>query len=204
MKKQKMSTRTLVVVAMMAAISTVLMYFELPVPLMPPFLKLDISAVPVMIGSFMFGPAAGVMVAAVKALVHVLSTQTGGVGELADFLITSSFAITCGLIYRKNHTRNGALIASVASIGAISVVCCLANYFILIPFYENMMPIEAIISACNAINPAINSMAGYIFFGVLPFNIIKGTIAAIVTFLVYKKLSTVINRYTTVDKAGNI
>ncbi len=201
MKKQKMSTRTLVIVAMMAAISTVLMYFELPVPFMPPFLKLDISSVPVMICSFMFGPLSGVMVAVVKAFIHLLSTQTGGVGELADFLITSSFAVTGGMIYRKNHTKKGALMASLASIAAISIVGCLANYFILIPFYKNIMPIEAIISACNAINPAINSMTGYILFGVLPFNIIKGCVAAILTFIVYKKLSNVINRYTAVDKA---
>ncbi|MEG1926957.1 MAG: ECF transporter S component, partial [Ruthenibacterium sp.] len=96
MQKSRISTRKLTAMALFAAISTVLMYIEVPVPLMPPFLKLDISAVPIMIGAFAFGPLEGVVMAFIKALVHLLSTQTMGVGEIADFLITGSFALTAG------------------------------------------------------------------------------------------------------------
>ena len=89
-------TRSLTVTAMMAAISTVVMFFEFTFPPFPPFLKFDLSGLPVLLTSFMMGPAQAVMVVLIKDLIHLLSTTTGGVGELADFLILSSFAITAG------------------------------------------------------------------------------------------------------------
>lgn len=195
MKKQ-ISTRRLVATGMLAAVSAALMYIEMPLPLMPPFLKLDISAVPIMLSSFVFGPASGVAMALLKALVHLLSTQTAGVGELADFLITGSFALTAGLVYRVWHTRRGALAACGLSIAVITVVGALANWFILLPFYAAAyMPYDAILSACQAINPAIDSLAGYILFGVVPFNLIKGTLVALITFVVYKRISGVLHRW---------
>ncbi|MEG2699167.1 MAG: ECF transporter S component, partial [Ruthenibacterium sp.] len=160
------------------------------------FLKLDISAVPVMLGSFLFGPVAGIMMAALKAAIHLFSTQTGGVGELADFIITGSFAMTAGLIYRKRHSKAGARLAAVCSVGVIALVGCLANWFILLPFYRQIMPIDAILAACSAVNPAVTSPAGYIWFGVLPFNLLKGSVVCVLTFLLYKRLSGVIHRFT--------
>ncbi|MEG1549875.1 MAG: ECF transporter S component [Ruthenibacterium sp.] len=204
MTTNTISTRRLTVLALLAAISTVLMYFELPIPFMPPFLKLDISAVPVMIGSFMFGPIAGVTIAGLKAVIHLFSTQTGGVGELADFLITGSFALTAGVIYHFYRSKAGARLAAICSIFVITIVGCVANWFILLPFYKNIMPIDAIIAACNAINPYVTDAAGYIWFGVLPFNLLKGSVVCLLTFVLYKRLSTVIHHYTELDKKRKV
>ncbi len=72
---------------------------------MPPFLKLDISGVPTLIGTFMFGPAAGIFITLVKDLIHLLSSQTGGVGELSDFLIYAAFSLSAGLLYRYHKSK---------------------------------------------------------------------------------------------------
>ncbi|MEG0457900.1 MAG: ECF transporter S component, partial [Oscillospiraceae bacterium] len=64
---------------------------------------------------------------------------------------------------------------------------------LLIPFYEKIMPIEAIISACSSVNPFIGSIDGYILWGVLPFNLLKGIVVISVTLLTYKKLKTLLN-----------
>lgn len=190
-------TRKMIVVALLGAIATVLMFIEIVIPGLPPFLKLDISSVPVMLGSFMFGPLAGVTIAGIKAMVHALSTQTAGVGELADFLITSSLALTAGFIYKFNRSKKGAFIASVASVFVIVIVGILANYFILLPFYAAAyMPMDKIIAACQAINPNIQDVRGYIIYGVLPFNIIKGLVVATLNFILYKRLSGFIKGYT--------
>ncbi|MEG1104178.1 MAG: ECF transporter S component [Oscillospiraceae bacterium] len=198
MQKSRISTRKLTAMALFAAISTVLMYIEVPVPLMPPFLKLDISAVPIMIGAFAFGPLEGVVMAFIKALVHLLSTQTMGVGEIADFLITGSFALTAGMVYRKHKSRKHALIACGASIITATIMGTLANYFILLPFYAKAyhMPLEAVIDMCRVVNPSINSLGTYILMGIVPFNLLKGTVVALLTFLVYKKISVFLHRYT--------
>ena len=185
-------TRRLTVTAMMAAISTVVMFFEFTFPPFPPFLKFDLSGLPVLLTSFMMGPAQAVMVVLIKDLIHLLSTTTGGVGELADFLILSSFAITAGLIHRRLPSARGTALACACGSLVIAVVGALANYYLLIPFFSNLMPIEAIISACNAVNPAIDSLMGYILFGAVPFNLAKGVVLSVVTVLSYKKLGHVL------------
>lgn len=192
-KAQKASSvQKLTVLAMFAAISTLLMYVEVPLPFLPPFLKLDISGVPILIAAFMFGPASAVTVTAAKDLVHLLSTQTGGVGELADFLILSSFVIVAGLIYRhKKSKRNVYLAVGLGSL-VMAITGVLANKFLLIPFFSKVMPFEAIIGACNAINPAIDSLNTYLLFGAFPFNLIKAFIVSMLTFVIYKRLSTFI------------
>ena len=185
-------TRRLTVTAMMAAISTVVMFFEFTFPPFPPFLKFDLSGLPVLLTSFMMGPAQAVMVVLIKDLIHLLSTTTGGVGELADFLILSSFAITAGLIHRRLPSARGTALACACGSLVIAVVGALANYYLLIPFFSNLMPSEAIISACNAVNPAIDSLMGYILFGAVPFNLAKGVVLSVVTVPCYKKLGHVL------------
>lgn len=195
MKTKPISVRKLAAMGMLTAISAVLMFFELPLPLMPPFLKLDISAVPILLASFLFGPVEGVIIALLKAFVHLLSTQTAGVGELADFLITASFALTGGVVYRIWHSRKGVIAACGASVIAITVVGAIANWTILLPFYAAAyMPYDAIIAACQALNPAITDLKGYILFGVVPFNLIKGCVVAALTVLLYIRLETILTK----------
>jgi len=187
---KKLSTRTMVFLALMAAASTILMYIEMPLPFMPPFLKLDLSSLPVVLTSFIVGPVQSLFVVLVKDLVHLMSTQTGGVGELADFIMTGAFSLTAGAVYhgmKKSH--KGAFWGCVASIFAMTVAALAANYLLLIPFYSKIMPIDAIVAACSALNSNITDISGYYWFGVLPFNLIKGTIVCAVTVPTYKRLA---------------
>ncbi|MBQ1234768.1 MAG: ECF transporter S component [Oscillospiraceae bacterium] len=187
---KKMKTRTLVFLALMAAVATILMYFEMPLPFMPPFLKLDLSSLPVVLTSFIMGPVQSLFVVLVKDLVHLISTQTGGVGELADFIMTAAFSLTAGGLYHgMKKTHRGVVMGCVTGILAITVAALAANYFLLIPFYSKIMPIEAIVAACNALNSNINDISGYYWFGVLPFNLIKGTVVCLVTVFTYKRLA---------------
>ena len=183
-------TRVLTYTALMAAISTVVMFFEFTFPPFPPFLKFDLSGLPILLTAFIMGPVQAIIVTLIKDLFHVLSTTTGGVGELADFLILSSFAVTAGLIHKKMPSVKGTALACFAGTIAIAIVGALANYYLLIPFFSNIMPIDAI-AACNAVNPAIDSLAAYILFGAIPFNVAKGIVISVVTVVTYKKLGHV-------------
>ena len=188
-------TRKLTLIGIFAAISTILMYFELPLPFMPPFLKFDPSGVPILLSSMLMGPSAAISVTLVKDLIHVLSTTTGGVGELADFLIMSTFSIVVGLIYNKKHDRKGVLLATVAGTATCAFVGALANRYLMIPFFSKVMPLEAIFAACAEINPAIDGLNAYILFGAVPFNLIKGLILTVLTFLLYRKLEGFLKTY---------
>ena len=179
--------------AVFAAIATVLMYIEFPLPFMPPFLKVDLSGAVVLIGAFIFGIGPAITMIGIKDLIHLTKSQTGGSGELADFLMLSTLVIVAVLLYRAHKSRKMAAVGCV--IGSVAMACMgmLTNYFLIIPFYSAVgMPIDAILGACAAVNPAINGMGAYLLIGVLPFNLIKGAILTVITMLAYKKLSTFI------------
>ena len=189
-------TRKLSVTAMLGAVASVLMFFEFSVPFMPSFIAMDISELPALLAAYSLGPVSGATVCLIKNLFSALfHGTTGGVGELADFLIMSSFSVVVGLIYSKRSDRKGVLMATLAGTVTIAIVGGLANRFLLIPFFSKVMPLEAIFAACAEINPAIDGLNAYIFFGAVPFNVIKGLLLTVLTFLLYRKLEGFLKNY---------
>ena len=186
--------RYLVAAAMLSAVSVVLQYIEIPIPIMPAFIKLDLSDLPSLIGSFAMGPLWGVAIAGVKNLIHLLVSQSGGVGELANFLLNAVFVATAGLIYKRNKTKKGALIGSFAGAAAMAILSVPINYFIVYPFYTAFMPMEAIIKAYQVIYPGIqdgNLLQCLLIFN-LPFTFVKAMISVVIVMLVYKRISPLI------------
>ena len=96
--------------AIFAAIAAVLMYFEFPLPFMPPFLKVDLSGAAILIGAFIFGIGPAIMMILIKDLIHVTQTQTGGSGELQDFILLALFVIVAVSVYKRCllYTSHGA------------------------------------------------------------------------------------------------
>ena len=180
--------------AIFAAIATILMYFEFPIPFMPPFLKVDLSGAVVLIGAFIFGIGPAITMIVIKDLIHLTQSHTAGSGELADFLMLSTFVIVAVLIYRAHKTRKMAVVGCLCGSLAMACMGMLTNYFLIIPFYVNGMGwnLDAIFEMCRAVNPAINGMTAYLLIGILPFNLIKGVILTIITMVAYKKLSVFI------------
>ena len=180
--------------AIFAAIATILMYFEFPIPFMPPFLKVDLSGAVVLIGAFIFGIGPAITMIGIKDLIHLTQSQTAGSGELADFLMLSTLVIVTVLIYRAHKTRKMAVVGCLCGSLAMACMGMLTNYFLIIPFYVNGMGwnLDAIFEMCRAVNPAINGMTAYLLIGILPFNLIKGVILKIITMVAYKKLSVFI------------
>ena len=185
-------TRTLAVAGMLAAISAALMFLEFPLPLLPSFLQLDFSDIPVLIGSFVLGPLPALAITFVKDIIVLLVTRTGGGGELADFLVTGSMAVTAGFIYKAGKNRRVAVIGGIAGIVVMTVVGAISNLYIILPFYTKIMPIDAILKMCAQVNPLITSVNSYVLYAVVPFNILKGAILTVVTLLVHKRLAAFI------------
>ena len=139
-------TRPMAVVAVMSALSIVLMMLEFSVPIVPSFLKLDISDFPALLTSFAIGPWAGVSVCLLKNLLHLFFTSTAGVGELANFIISAAFVFPAGVIYSRVRTKTGAVVGAFAGALVSALVCVPVNYFITYPFYAKVMiPMNVII-----------------------------------------------------------
>ncbi|MDU7152035.1 MAG: ECF transporter S component [Peptoniphilus grossensis] len=185
-------TKDMTKVAMLSVIGFVLMYFQLPLTFVaPPFMKLDISDLPVLMGAFTMGPVYGIIIAALKNLMHIIfkGTMTAGVGELSNFIISSTFAVVSSYIYRKHKTYKGAVLSMTVGVLAMTILAMTSNYFVVFPLYGKVMPMEAIIAMGSAITPKITGLFTMMIYSVLPFNLIKGFTTSAVMMLVYKKIS---------------
>jgi riboflavin transporter FmnP len=186
-------THRMAIVAIMSALSIVLMMFEFSVPLVPSFLKFDISDFPALLTAFAIGPWAGVAVCLLKNLLHLFFTTTMGVGELANFIISAAFVFFAGLIYSRKHTKSGAVIGSLVGAAAAALVCVPVNYFITYPFYAKVMiPMDVIIGLYKAILPSVDGLLEALLIFNLPFTFVKGSVCILLTFLVYKPLSPIL------------
>lgn len=181
--------RRLTGTAMLAASAYVLMFLEFPIPLMPPFIKMDFSELPALIAAFAYGPLSGVLVCLVKNLIHLMNTQTGGVGELANFVLGAVFVFSAGMIYRKKHNKKGAVLGSLFGAVMMGVVSLFTNYYVVYPIYTNFMPMEAIIAAYQLIYSGVKDLWGCLLIFNLPFTVFKGLCSVVITLVIYKKLS---------------
>ena len=111
---QKQKTHRIAVAALLAAVAAVLQFVEFSIPVMPAFIKLDISDLPALLGTFSLGPVYGVAIQLVKNLLHLPFGSSAGVGELSNFLLGAVFAFIAGIVYKKHKNRGGALWGSVA------------------------------------------------------------------------------------------
>lgn len=194
-KVKKMDIRLMVSVAMLGGISVVLMLFEVPLWFAPPFYKIDLSEVPVLIGAFVFGPMAGVLVELIKILLNLLinSSTTAGVGEMANFVIGCSYIIPAGYLYKKMKNKKGACIGMITGVITMVVIGCLINAYVLLPAYSKAfgMGMDQLIQMGSVVNPSIKDLTTFVMLIVAPFNLIKGCVVSIITFLLYKKISVI-------------
>ncbi len=189
MKNRSINIKTLTMVAVSSAISSVLMFVSISIPFFPSFLKIDVSEVPALITSFSLGPLFGVTVVFIKNLINLMFTTSGGIGEFANFIVGSIFVFVAGLIYSKFKTQKGAVLSMIFATICMSVFGSLTNYYILLPMYALITPMDSIVNMFKAINPQIDSVLKIVFFAIVPFNLIKGGLVSVITFLIYKRLS---------------
>lgn len=187
-------TKDMTKIGMLSVIAFILMYFQLPITFVaPPFMKLDISDLPVLMGAFTMGPVFGVIIAAIKNILHIVfkGTMTAGIGELSNFIISSTFAFVSAYFYRKHRTYKGAIISLTLGVLAMTALAMLSNYFVVFPLYAKVMPMDAIIAMGSAITSKITGLFTMMIYSVLPFNLIKGFTTSAVMMLVYKKISPI-------------
>ena len=191
--KKVLTVKNMAVIAILGVLGAILMIFNFPITIAPSFYKMDLSDLPCLIGAFALGPIPALFIEIIKIIVKLLikPTSTAFVGELAAFIISSSFVLSASFIYQKNKTKNNAIKAMVIATIIMSLIATIANYTFIIPFYVKMynLPLETIIDMGKAIFPIIDDKLSFVLCCVLPFNIIKGTITSIVTFIIYKRIS---------------
>ncbi len=194
-RERILSTRKVAVCGMFAAIAAVLMVLEMPVPFAPPFYALDLSELPALVGTFAFGPVAGVLIEFCKVILKILfkPSTTAFVGELANFVIGCSYLLPASAVYLLHKSRKNAVIAMLVGTICMTVFGTAFNAVYLLPKFAQMfhMPMEAIIAMGTEINPSVRSVTSLVVLAVAPLNLLKGGLVSVITLLIYKKISPI-------------
>ena len=177
MKAQR-KTHFLAHLAVLVAMSVLLVYL-IHFPIMPaaPFLEYDPADIPILVGTFLFGPGAGLIITAVACIVQGLtvSASSGIIGIMMHFFATGSYVIVAGLIYVKHHTKGGAVAALIAGTLTMTAVMVAWN-LVMTPIFMGT-PRAAV--------------AAMIVPVIIPFNLIKAALNGAITCVVYKSISRV-------------
>ena len=199
---QKTKTHKLAVAAMLTAVAFILQFIEFSIPLMPAFVKLDISDLPALLGTFSLGPVYGVAIQLVKNLIHLPFGHSAGVGELSNFLLGAVFAFVAGIIYKRHKSRKSALIGSIVGAVAMAIISLPLNYFFIYPAFVVVygMPLEAIIGMYQeimgsvALVPTQDALFNCLLIFNVPFTLFKGVLDVVLCFLIYKPLSPLLHK----------
>ncbi|RUR42046.1 ECF transporter S component [Clostridium perfringens] len=177
MKTKTLNTNRFIKLSLLSAIAVILMYIDFPVIPIFPWLKIDLSDVPALMGAFAFGPLAGVIIELMKNLLILIvkGTGTAFVGELANFLVGVALVWPAAMVYKKNKTKKTAVLGMVLGILCIEVVGILANVYLLLPAYGMAMSKAELMQ--------------YVTVGLIPFNGIKSILVCGITYALYKKVS---------------
>lgn len=196
-QKEIFTVKNVVLIAMFSALAAVLETIQVPVPFAPPFYKLDFAELPVLIGGFSMGPIPAVLIAVVKNLLKLLinGTSTYYVGELGNIIGSCMFSVPAALIYSRHKTKKTAMAALVVGVVCAIIGAIFVNCFITLPFYAKVAfgGIENIIAMGTKVNPAITNLYTFALFAIVPFNLLKCGLNALVTALVYKHVSVIIH-----------
>ena len=199
---QKQKTHRIAVAALLAAVAAVLQFVEFSIPIMPAFVKLDISDLPALLGTFSLGPVYGVAIQLVKNLLHLPFGSSAGVGELSNFLLGSVFVLVAGLVYRRHKSRKSALWGSLLGAVLMALVSLPSNYFVVYPAYEVLygLPMAGIVGMYEAIMGSIahvptgNALLNCLVVFNVPFTLCKGLLNVGICLLIYKPLSPLLHK----------
>lgn len=195
---QKLTTRQIALIGMLAGISAVLMYVKFPLPFMPPFMDYDPSAIVEMVGGFALGPIAAVLIVILKILLKLAlqGTSSAFTGEIQNILISCAYVVPAAVIYRFGKNKKAAIKGMLVGVMCSAVVASLTNVYMIIPFYVELMgmSMDSIIGMTNKLNANVTDMTSLVFWGIIPFNLIKFGVNSLITALIYKKVSVPMKR----------
>ena len=154
---------------------------------------MNLSNIPVLLGAFSMGTVPGLIILGLKSAIGLLHSSSAGVGELADFIMGAALLIPASVIYHRHKTRKNALIGMLIGTICTAVVGVLVNKFIMLPFYMGAfhMDMEGILAYAKV--SGVDSEWKLLLLITGPFNLLKGVVLSVVTFLIYKPLSPILH-----------
>ena len=166
--------------AMLSALAFAVSYIEFPIFPAAPFLQMDFSLVFVLLGGFLYGPAAAIVISGIKECLRLFTSGTAGVGELANFIVTVSFVVVPTLVYRFKKGLPVVILTLAVGCFLEIGVSLLTNRYINFPLF---------------MGEGAAAQFELLWWYVLLFNLIKSVAVSLVTVLLYKRISWLFNKF---------
>ena len=168
--RSKIDTKTIVSLAMLTAIAYIVMLLSKLMPSVM-FLDFDFKDVVICIGGFTFGPMAAAIISILVAFIEMITISTTGIiGFVMNALATCAFCCTASFVYKKFHTKRGAVLGLGLGVVCLVIVMLLWNYLIT-PLYMT-----------DWSRADVAALLPTLF---LPFNLAKGGMNMAATLLIY-------------------
>ena len=179
---QQSKVRKHVTVGMLSSIAYLLMMLDFPFPGLPNFLQIDFSDVPALIAAIVFGPSAGIMVEAIKNILHYLIHGSGvPVGEISNFIAGSIFILPSAYLYRRFQSLKSLLIGLGIGTLLMTVMMSILNYYVIMPAYSFFLNMPVM---------SQEATRQFVVAAVLPFNLLKGVIVTLLLLVIMTKIKT--------------
>ncbi len=198
--REVFSAKNITRMAVFTALSVILyLWVKFPLPIFPSWLDVQVSELPALLAGYMMGPWYGAVVIVLKCVIKMPMTSTACVGELGDILIGISFVLPACYFYKHHRTLKGAIASLAIGVGVSTGISIIVNWLVLIPLYVEMYfggNWDVIVGMLSELFPGVTRDTFYTYYllcGVLPFNVFRGGICAVLTFLLYKHLERFFN-----------
>lgn len=175
MNNKIFTTKKIVTLALFVALSYIISFFSFPIFPAAPYMKLDFGNVFILLPALLFGPFEGIAICLVKELLSLINTSSGGIGEIANFIMTSSYILIPSIVYKYRKGIASVIVSLLCACITGTVVATLTNRFIIFPLYMGSAAADVFDS---------------VFVFVILFNLIKTASISILSFILYKRLST--------------
>ncbi|MGC4378710.1 ECF transporter S component [Fictibacillus sp. Mic-4] len=180
----------MIAVSMLSGIAYVLMAFDFPLPGFPKYLQIDFSEVPALLAAVLFGPGSGIVVEAIKNLLHycLQNSLTGvPIDQMANFIAGTAFIVPASFLFKKNRTTKSLSMGLVTGTILMTLLMGILNYAVILPAYTWFL---------HAPQMSSQAMLNLVLVGIAPFNIIKGLLITILFVLLYTRLRPMLKRYS--------
>ena len=183
-----------IIAFILIAASFLLLAAEFSLPFIPSFLKLDLSAFPVLFGAFFLSPVYAVLIAAVKALLHfLLFPSSGGFAGAASFLCEMALIFPVGIVYYIKKPKRPVFPAAFSGIACMTLTYLLCASLITAPYYQRLYGEGRFYFFCTQANGAISDMPMLFLFGMLPAALLNGIAAISLTWAFYDPMARSFN-----------
>lgn len=184
--------RKYVLAACLAAISYLLMFLSFSIIPIVPYMKIDFSDLPILLGMFLLGTAGGIEIALIRSILYFLISGpsiSSLIGVSTSFLATLAFCLPLYWLLKDQAapTVKTMLLSIVISTLSLTIILSLGNWLVITPLYMSVLGMKLSLP-----------LSQLVLFGVVPFNLIKGSLLGIVFWLIFAKLRTWLNDHSLV------